>query len=36
MGSVLLNGILGLIFIMNPTYSFALIMWVGLQILGLA
>lgn len=35
MGSVLLNGILGLIFIMNPTYSFALIMWVGFSISGL-
>jgi len=35
MGSVFVNGILGLIFVLKPTYSFALIMWVGFSITSL-
>ncbi len=35
MGSVLFNGILGLIFVSNPTYTFALVMWVGFSITSL-
>lgn len=34
-GSAILNGILGIAFVMNPTYSFALIMWVGFSIASL-
>jgi MFS family permease len=33
--SVLVNGILGIIFVLNPTYSAALIMWVGFSIASL-
>jgi MFS family permease len=35
MGSLLLNGICGFIFVLKPTYSFALIMWVGFSIASL-
>lgn len=35
MASLFLNGVLGLIFVLNPTYSFALIMWVGFSITSL-
>jgi MFS family permease len=35
MGSVLLNGVFGLIFVMKPTYSVAVIMWVGFAITSL-
>lgn len=34
-GSVIANGILGLIFVTNPTYSFALVMWIGFSISSL-
>lgn len=34
-GSAILNGIFGIAFVMNPTYSFALIMWVGFSIASL-
>jgi MFS family permease len=34
-GSVLLNGILGIIFVLNPTYSAALILWVGFSVASL-
>jgi MFS family permease len=33
--SVLVNGILGIIFVLNPTYSAALIVWVGFSIASL-
>lgn len=35
MGSVFLNGVFGLLFVLNPTYSFAVIMWVGFAITSL-
>ncbi|MEL7649965.1 MAG: MFS transporter [Sedimentibacter sp.] len=35
MGSVFLNGVFGLLFVSNPTYSFAVIMWVGFAITSL-
>lgn len=35
LGSVLFNGILGLIFVAKPTYSFALVMWVGFSLTSL-
>jgi len=34
-GSAILNGIFGIAFVMNPTYSFACIMWVGFSIASL-
>ncbi len=33
--SVLVNGILGIIFVLNPTYSAALVMWVGFSVASL-
>lgn len=35
MGSVFFNGILGLLFVLKPTYSFAVVMWVGFAITSL-
>ncbi|KDR96481.1 Sugar phosphate permease [Peptoclostridium litorale DSM 5388] len=34
-GSVVANGICGFLFVMNPTYSFAMVMWVGFAISSL-
>jgi len=34
-GSVLLNGILGIIFVLNPTYTAAMILWVGFSVASL-
>lgn len=33
--SVILNGILGLIFILNPNYNFAIILWIGFSVASL-
>lgn len=33
--SVIVNGLLGFLFVANPTYSFALVMWVGFSISSL-
>lgn len=34
-GSVLLNGILGIIFVLNPTYTAAMVLWVGFSVASL-
>jgi len=34
-GSVLMNGILGIIFVLNPTYSAAMFIWVGFSVASL-
>jgi len=34
-GSVLLNGICGILFVLNPTYAFGIAMWVGFSIASL-